>query len=221
MPDVDERCCTKCDLRKPLAEFSLAPRGKYGRKASCKACDAARHALLHPPRPRKNPGRRREEYDENVERKTCTRCGRERPLSSFSVSRRATDMRNAVYRSHCKACQSDAAMEWFRANPGRTAAAKRRANLAAYGITEQQYTDMLRAQGGVCAICGKPESVARDGVVMRIPVDHCHDSGKVRGLLCHRCNRAIGLLGDDPVLMRKAISYLLRHKEGAAIQGGQ
>jgi hypothetical protein len=77
-----------------------------------------------------------------------------------------------------------------------------------------EYNALLREQGGVCAVCGKdePNAHGRTGKQFRLAVDHCHQTGAVRGLLCQKCNRAIGLLGDDPALMRKAISYLLRHR---------
>ena len=77
--------------------------------------------------------------------------------------------------------------------------------LKMYDLTPQAYADMLKTQGGACAICGN--GMARDA---RLCVDHCHKTGKARGLLCDKCNRAIGLLGDDPILLRKAITYLLR-----------
>jgi len=64
---------------------------------------------------------------------------------------------------------------------------------------------MEQAQGGVCAICGKPEATAR---TKRLCVDHCHETGKVRGLLCSHCNRAIGLLGDSCAILASAITYL-------------
>lgn len=105
-------------------------------------------------------------------------------------------------------------MQWYRDNPGRTVANKRRFNLATlYGLTPEQYEAMLRSQGGVCAICGEAPS-GRHTRDRRLVVDHCHGTGATRGLLCNRCNRAIGLLKDDAVLLRRAISYLLRHQPG-------
>lgn len=61
---------------------------------------------------------------------------------------------------------------------------------------------MLEEQGGVCAICG-----TGNGQKM-LHVDHDHGTGRVRGLLCHQCNRVLGLAHDNPELMRKAIEYL-------------
>jgi dCMP deaminase len=75
-----------------------------------------------------------------------------------------------------------------------------------YGLTQESYTRLLDVQGGVCAICKrKPE----EG--QHLPVDHDHATGRVRGLLCHQCNRAIGQLQDDLKNLRAAASYLLRH----------
>lgn len=69
---------------------------------------------------------------------------------------------------------------------------------ALYGITVDEYEMMLRAQGGVCAICGREESHrSRTGVVRRLTVDHDHSTGRVRGLLCHSCNVMLGFLRDD------------------------
>ena len=68
---------------------------------------------------------------------------------------------------------------------------------------------MLDDQGGVCAICGKPEIKERTpGVVFHLSVDHVHDTGKIRGLLCCKCNRFIGLAGEDIAILSNAIGYL-------------
>lgn len=73
-----------------------------------------------------------------------------------------------------------------------------------FGITVDEYEAMLKAQGGVCKICEKPQ--VKSGV--RLCVDHCHGTGRIRGLLCDNCNRAIGLMRDDPDLLARAIAYL-------------
>lgn len=74
-----------------------------------------------------------------------------------------------------------------------------------YGITAEQYDDMLKAQGGCCAICGTNKPNGRDKVWC---VDHCHDSNKVRGLLCGPCNRGLGQFRDDPDRLEAAAQYL-------------
>lgn len=75
-----------------------------------------------------------------------------------------------------------------------------------YGITMVKFNELLENQGGVCAICASPHR----GSGKRFHVDHCHDTNKVRGLLCGNCNTAIGLLGDDPERAEKAAAYLRR-----------
>lgn len=115
-------------------------------------------------------------------------------------------------------------MQWHRDNPGRTTANRRKFNLSKnYGLSLGEYDALLQKQGGVCAICGQDEPSAhgRTGKQFRLAVDHCHETGIVRGLLCQKCNRAVGLFGDNPILLRKAISYLLRAQKGAGDQGGQ
>ena len=75
-----------------------------------------------------------------------------------------------------------------------------------YGMTMADFEALLAKQGGVCAICEGPPN----GPGKRFHVDHCHNSNAVRGLLCGRCNTAIGLLGDDPERAEKVAAYLRR-----------
>jgi hypothetical protein len=77
-----------------------------------------------------------------------------------------------------------------------------------FGIGLEQYSQILDAQDGKCAICRQPETQIRNGRLKALSVDHCHDSGRVRGLLCCDCNQAIGKFKDDPSLLRKAAEYL-------------
>lgn len=74
-----------------------------------------------------------------------------------------------------------------------------------YGISRDEFDAMLTAQGGGCAICG---SSMRDVSRNRLCVDHCHDTGRVRGLLCGHCNRGLGFFQDSPELLEKAKRYL-------------
>jgi hypothetical protein len=86
-----------------------------------------------------------------------------------------------------------------------------------YGITLEQYVDMFKAQGGMCAICRKPgfNGKYRQANWGPLNVDHCHKTGKVRGLLCSSCNFVIGLFDDDPKVFERAIDYLSSEEDGA------
>jgi hypothetical protein len=83
-----------------------------------------------------------------------------------------------------------------------------------YGITVEQYLEMESAQEGVCAICGRPERRAirgREGV-RRLSVDHCHETGKIRALLCGDCNTFIGFAEESGDRLSAAIAYIQSHK---------
>lgn len=90
--------------------------------------------------------------------------------------------------------------EWKRARPGydRNHTLKK-----LYGITVDQYNEMLVKQNGVCAICREKSQKTLD-------VDHCHKTNQVRGLLCNRCNTGLGNYKDDAVRLRAAAEYLER-----------
>jgi hypothetical protein len=78
-----------------------------------------------------------------------------------------------------------------------------------YGIGNEEYDRMFAKQDGLCAICGVSEAKVADKTGPKpLGVDHCHDTGRIRGLLCGRCNQGIGLLLDSPAIMRSAASYV-------------
>jgi Recombination endonuclease VII len=94
--------------------------------------------------------------------------------------------------------------EWYRANKDRVRDLQLQKE---FGITLRQYTEMLLAQNGVCAICqGGPDAKSK-----KLAVDHDHRTGKIRSLLCRGCNVGIGNLKDSPELLIKAAQYIKDH----------
>jgi hypothetical protein len=79
-----------------------------------------------------------------------------------------------------------------------------------FGISLEEYRKMLATQSGKCAICHQPEmaTLKKSGKVKELSVDHCHSTGKVRGLLCYRCNTALGLLREDTGIALNLINYI-------------
>jgi hypothetical protein len=146
------------------------------------------------------------------ETKLCRKCDTIKPLGDFYRARNGKASGDKlVYKTPCKSCQSGLARNWQLANPERTKRQKKAWRLRTdYGITIEEYEARLTAQSGRCAICGLDESRSNlgNGNFM-LSVDHCHDSGAIRGLLCNNCNRAIGMLGDDPEILKRAIQYLV------------
>ena len=129
--------------------------------------------------------------------KTCIRCHKAQPDEQFY--KRKLDSGRWSRKGACKTCESK------RVKDGRVHRSYMLRTL--YGITLEQHDALLESQGGVCAICGAtPEQSAKGALA----VDHCHTTGKVRGLLCGNCNVGIGQLRDDPKLVRRAAEYLER-----------
>lgn len=152
--------------------------------------------------------------------KTCTRCQQSKALGNFPT------YPNGKPKSWCSDCQTSYVREKRRNTPKvykrrgpvpigttPTTPLQRRAHRLKnkFGISVQQYDAMYAAQGGVCAICGSAETKVIRGQVQRLAVDHDHTTGKVRGLLCHVCNVALGMLRDSPKLLQKALEYVQHH----------
>ena len=98
--------------------------------------------------------------------------------------------------------------KWRDSNPEKVFENK----IAKYGMTSMDYYDMLEEQGGACAICKKPPyELTPSNKIKKFAVDHNHSTGQIRGLLCSKCNQAIGLLKEDINLFNAAINYLQIH----------
>jgi len=82
-----------------------------------------------------------------------------------------------------------------------------------FGISLYDYSQMLVAQNGKCAICKGADGGNRNGEPKALAVDHCHTTGKVRGLLCEACNQAIGKFKENEQIMFSAIAYLREHAD--------
>lgn len=78
-----------------------------------------------------------------------------------------------------------------------------------YKITLEEFDKLCEQQGGLCGICGREGNSTKSRL---LAVDHCHATGKIRGLLCNNCNTAIGLLNEDENLFSLAVKYLQTHK---------
>jgi hypothetical protein len=85
----------------------------------------------------------------------------------------------------------------------------------AAGVDATRYQEMLREQGGVCAICAQPERAPdkASGKTKDLAIDHDHVTGAIRALLCSNCNRGLGLFNDDDALLAKAQTYVLYHRQ--------
>ena len=80
-----------------------------------------------------------------------------------------------------------------------------------YGLTLGDYDRMFEQQNGVCAICGQPETKKhQSGAIIRLAVDHCHNTSEIRGLLCYKCNLLLGHAEDSIQVLKSAIKYLKR-----------
>jgi hypothetical protein len=146
--------------------------------------------------------------------KTCTKCGGTHPIDAFHRSTAHKDGR----RNLCRNCRRDSKRLYrFRTKaspkPKRPRPEYRYWSKikAKYGLTEDQFKSLFEKQGSGCAICASPTPRGRlrsGEAARRFVVDHCHQTGRVRGILCNPCNSGIGILGDDPQRLRRALTYL-------------
>lgn len=145
----------------------------------------------------------------------CSPCARERKREDYwkdPVKKREQTL--ASHRRHREA-RLAAMSARYRADPDAYHEATRAAYLMrVYGITVDQFNDLVDAQAGLCGICGRGETDVdpRTGKTRKLAVDHCHDTGEIRGLLCRKCNTALGLLGDDLAAVEAVFAYLDRER---------
>lgn len=145
--------------------------------------------------------------ENGTEKKWCGKCKSWLPLSCFSKNRVKWD----GLQERCDNCRR---LHWGKTGkytrtmvPLKIARIRRRTRLIkSYGLTNDEFDSMLEKQHYKCAICG-----TKDWGRLSPSIDHDHTTGKVRALLCNRCNRTLGLAEDSPQLLNKMIKYLKKH----------
>ena len=145
-----------------------------------------------------------------MEQRVCKTCEVEKPLSEYPKHGAYKD----GIRPHCNPCRQVYERKQHHTHkhnrPYVYEVDKSRKLQKEYGIDYQKYLEMLDNQNGKCAICGTSDTGGRKA----FHVDHCHNTKKVRGLLCGNCNSGIGNLRDDINLLQRAIEYLQSTKVG-------
>jgi|SRR6187549_410108 len=134
--------------------------------------------------------------------KRCPRCDQRKRPTAFYVNRKAKDGRSC----YCKSCQQQLVAERKAAEPDKVRLSSVKAHIKRkYAMTWEEYLDWYNRQAGNCKICGTHFPLL---ILYGLHVDHCHKTGRIRGLLCRDCNTGIGLLKDDPDRLQAAIAYL-------------
>ena len=185
---MESKTCIKCGEVKPLSEFYKDKGKKDGHYGACKKC------VLQ---------LRKEYYSENRDK----RLEYKKEYDSRPENRDKILEYQKEYRSENR----DKLSEYMKDYNSKQENKDRKKCLElqrSYGITLDEYNEMSHNQKGCCAICGK--HVLETGTLC---VDHNHDTGAVRGLLCNNCNKGIGFLGDNLDRLRRATEYLEKYDE--------
>ncbi|MER7734998.1 endonuclease VII domain-containing protein [Streptomyces erythrochromogenes] len=178
---TESKLCRGCGLQHPLSAFAANRSTKDGLQARCRPCVASYGAEYYRRRQAAKGKTVWVRAEVQPGWKQCRSCGEVKPHSEWHKNATAPD----GLATCCKPCK---------AARGRAGHLKR-----SYGMTEAQRDEMVAAQNGVCVIC-------QEGLAEH--VDHDHQTGKVRGVLCFSCNAALGQFKDRPDVMRRAAAYV-------------
>ncbi len=140
--------------------------------------------------------------------RTCIKCGEAKELKEFYKSGSNQRGKNFLEgrTTTCKNCSRMDKNGYYHENKQYLLDYQRFRN---YGLTRKDYNKMLADQDGTCAICNKKnEAKTRNTELYQLSVDHCHDTGEIRGLLCMNCNFGIGKFRDSIEILKEAIKYL-------------
>ena len=167
--------CTKCGRLLPIADFGPNVQCAEGKDTRCRSCVATYNREYR----RLHPDKIREQYIRHRDRLSPEKRLRRSRLSHEKFRDRERQQTRKYLRDH----------------PG---SARKSHYVREYGITEEEYRVMFQQQLGMCAWCHHPETTRRQGKIINLAVDHDHSTGKIRGLLCRKCN--IALAGHEWLL---------------------
>lgn len=186
--------CTICKQNKPLTDFSPLKTRKLGVRSACRECQ---NRIARIRRNGEDKYQRLHFPDDGVIKK-CTYCLKEKDIEQFQYKGDGSKLRS----TWCRECTKEYRAK--KADHIKTVSRNRRLKRE-FNITPDGYDNILKRQNGKCAICGNGNGdLKREGLF----IDHNHDTGVVRGLLCGKCNVGIGHFQDNPKLLKRAIEYL-------------
>ena len=134
--------------------------------------------------------------------KMCSKCKQTKLLSEYSNKR--PKGRKPGLQPRCKTCAKQDTQEWYYKNQNKAKDTRLR---KAYGFGLDEYNARLLAQENKCSLCDKEFTTGSFGPMSPV-VDHCHQHGHVRGILCNECNRGLGYFHDNPSALRRAAKYI-------------
>ena len=137
--------------------------------------------------------------------KTCKKCQEDKPISDFYKSyNKWSDQ--SYFSSRCKPCHLSHKQD----NPNTKRNNKAATLKLRYGLTYEEWEKMRETEGHKCMACG----ITEKEIGRVLDVDHCHTSGKARGVLCNKCNTALGHAYDNPKILRALADYIEKNKGG-------
>ena len=184
---VLQKKCILCNQLKSISSFKNMK--KLGFKSVCKKCNIPKNypRIIELYRQKNNKSTlhkplnngKLSNINDPTHYRKCTTCGISKPETDY-------------YTNHynCKKCH-------------RVYTA-----ISSRDISREDYLDLEKIQKGKCWICGEEEKTTRDGKIRKLSIDHNHETGKVRALLCNNCNFALGLVKEDILILRKMIKYI-------------
>ena len=208
------RNCSKCKVDKEFGEFNKCSGGKYGLKPICKVCESVINKAWRDNNKEKHKMLQKRWREENPEKaKISSSSWRLAHPEEFKLLSKAYKTKNkkhvmylySVWRQNNKKIRNLYLRNWVKQNKEKTKQFKRKDTLRKYGLSLEDFNNMLVSQGGVCKICGT------DNKGRLLCVDHDHITGKVRALLCNNCNTGLGMLKDNILILEKALEYLKQH----------
>jgi hypothetical protein len=208
---METKICTRCDTEKPLFEYHSARSNKDGKQTFCKKCDnkrktdTLRRKSIQSGSTRQFTLVARELRAQGLKR--CSVCKEVKEFQSFYRHKNTVD----GYAHCCAICVQKLGVKYYTPEKGhakyqRNKRTQKNAKLLKdFGITIDQYEEMLSTQCNLCAICNEPSPGKA------LAVDHDHDTGQVRALLCGNCNPAVGFVKEKPSRARAIAEYLEKY----------
>jgi hypothetical protein len=200
----------KIRSQKYKAKWARAAASARDAKGLCRDCDKPaaldrRYCPTHLRAHRDKEAKKRRARGERVKdgqkgvakgHRRCNGCTQVKQLDDFGK-----DLTSPLKKDYtCKQCKSEKAQARYVQR--------------VYGMTIEEIKACIDRLGGLCELCGRPQTRLFKGKLVRLAVDHDHATGKVRGFICSSCNVVLGQANEDPVLLRKMADYLERHRQG-------